>query len=141
MSDFAKTGETVTVPVSVKMAPGPTPLYTYEQYVDAPDCSVLCSGPTNIEFELDHDSYKAGWLFVGYSAGASDPMPTHPNLGFHSHRETTHPNRKLTVFNPALVPNDVHRFSLYYANASVNNGAPFSFDPETQNEGGPTGGD
>jgi len=68
-------------------------------------------------------------------------MPAHPNLGFHSDRRSATPNKKLTVYNPAQVKGDVHRFSLYYSNVNVNNGAPFSFDPETDNDGGPIGGD
>lgn len=125
------------VPVIVTMTPGPTPLYSYNGMSKQPDCSVVCKGPTDIEFVLDGNSYDDGWRFVGYSAGATDPMPVHPNLGFRSDRQSETPNRKLTVFNPALVKGDVHRFSLYYSNVKVNNGAPFSFDPETQNDGGP----
>ena len=124
------------ISVIVTMTPGPTPLYTYSGLQDQTDCSVKCTGPTDIIFELDDNSYDDGWLFVGYSAGASNPMPTHPNLGFRSDRQSDSPNKKLTVFNPALVMGDVHRFSLYYSNVNINNGAPFSFDPETENQEG-----
>jgi hypothetical protein len=62
-------------------------------------------------------------------------MPLHTNLGFSS----TYPNLSVTVFNPCIRKNDIHSFSLYYSNEAINSGTPFSFDPETQNEGGSGG--
>ena len=130
-----KTSEVQDIHVKVSMnLPGPYPMYTCDQFPVNPsaDCKVVCTMPSNIIFTLDEQSAEAGWLFAGYSANASSPMPLHTNLGFSSH----YPNLSLTVFNPALRVGDIHRFSLYYCNEAINNGAPFSFDPETQNEEG-----
>jgi hypothetical protein len=120
--------------VSVSMnLPGPYPMYTCDQFLinPNPDCSVVCKVPTNIIFSLDGASFEAGWRFAGYSPNASSPMPLHTNLGFSSE----FPNLSVTVFNPCKRVKDVHRFSLYYCNENINGGAPFSFDPETTNDG------
>jgi hypothetical protein len=113
--------------------PGPYPMYTCDQFTinPSPDCTVKCTVPTNIIFTLDDQSLDAGWLFAGYSPNAASPMPLHTNLGFSS----PYPNLSVTVFNPCIRKGDIHSFSLYYCNEKINNGAPFSFDPETQNDG------
>lgn len=113
--------------------PGPYPLYYSDIFPvnPVPDCVVKCSVPTNIVFTLDEKTVEAGWHFAGYAPRASYPMPLHTNLGFSS----VFPNLSVTVFNPASRKGDTHFFSLMYANEAINNGAPFSFDPETQNDG------
>ncbi|HEX7645126.1 MAG TPA: hypothetical protein VF472_23230 [Burkholderiaceae bacterium] len=114
--------------------PGPYPLYYCDQFPTnpQPDCRILCQVPTDIVFSLDEETIEAGWRFAGYAPKASFPMPLHTNLGFSS----TFPNHSVTVFNPAKQPGDVHFFSLMYTNNDFNDGAPFSFDPETENQGG-----
>jgi hypothetical protein len=126
----------VHVAVSMNL-PGPYPMYTCDQFETnpSPDCTVKCTVPTNIVFTLDQATIDAGWHFAGYSPNSSSPMPLHTNLGFSS----TYPNLSVTVFNPCIRKNDIHSFSLYYSNEAINSGTPFSFDPETQNEGGSGG--
>jgi hypothetical protein len=123
----------IHVRVSMNL-PGPYPLYYCDQFPVNPseDCRVICNVPTNIVFTLDDKTIEAGWHFAGYAPRPSIPMPLHTNLGFSS----TFPNLSVTVFNPAQRVGDIHYFSLMYANESINGGAPFSFDPETENQGG-----
>ena len=131
--------ENVNVTVSMNL-PGPYPMYTCDQFDPNPNpnCSVQCTAPTNIIFTLDRATIDAGWSFSGYSPNATAPMALHNNLGFSS----TFPNHSVTIFNPCLQKGDIHSFSLYYTNRGINDGAPFSFDPETQNtgDGGSVGG-
>ncbi|MDR3479249.1 MAG: hypothetical protein P4L91_00885 [Burkholderiaceae bacterium] len=126
----------IHVAVSMNL-PGPYPMYTCDQFDPnpSPDCSVICKVPTNIIFTLDRATVEAGWHFAGYSPNSSSPMPLHTNLGFSS----TYPNLSVTVFNPCIQNGDIHSFSLYYSNEAINNGTPFSFDPETENQGGSGG--
>lgn len=129
-----KSPEIAEVHVSVSMnLPGPYPMYTCDQFKVNPNphCRVICKSPTNIVFSLDAATIEAGWHFAGYAPRASYPMPLHTNLGFSSE----FPNLQVTIFNPAKRRDDVHFFSLMYANENINDGAPFSFDPETQNDG------
>jgi hypothetical protein len=123
----------VAVHVTVSMnLPGPYPMYSCEQFPinPSPICKVKCNEPTNIIFTLDDATLDAGWRFAGYAPRASLPMPLHINQGFSS----AYPNHSVTVFNPAQRKGDTHFFSLFYNNPEYNKGAPFSFDPETQNE-------
>ena len=121
----------VQVTVSMNL-PGPYPLYSWNGSEPSRDCRVPCPVPTDIIFTLDQSTIEAGWRFSGYAPNASITVPKHMNLGFSS----KFPNHSVTVHNPRQRGGDVHFFSLFYSNMAVNNGAPFSFDPETENTGG-----